>query len=291
MPDPSPPQETVDLVVADPGGVPYDDDVDDDPTGQTFAPGVTRFDGLGAVQAAMPDYPKAPMPGLVALRTYVLARYGGFDRGILAVPPRTIRDGSLPSIHNWGMAWDWQWGGDNGPGRTTCDAVIDFWLSNAAVLDVQAVHDYQRGRIWRSNRDAWKDQPANPKNGMHQSWAQWLHVERNLDGARSSRPIEALLGGAPADPGVAKDAAALPDGPLSQQLQSQGADVARMQDFLRFFGFAGFTRSDGVFGPRTEQAVIAAQTAFQAAGTYTARVDGEWGPKTAAAATLVVRPG
>ena len=64
-----------------------------------------------------------------------------------------------------------------------------------------------------------------------------------------------------------------------------GADVARIQDFLHACGFADFTVSDGQFGPRTETAVRAAQTAFVAKGLYTLAVDGLWGPATASAAS------
>jgi hypothetical protein len=64
-----------------------------------------------------------------------------------------------------------------------------------------------------------------------------------------------------------------------------------MQDFLRMFGFATFTRSDGQFGPRTKRAVEAAQTAFKAKGLYTPDVDGRWGPKTNAAAQQYLESG
>ena len=57
---------------------------------------------------------------------------------------------------------------------------------------------------------------------------------------------------------------------------------------MRQFGFADFTRSDGVFGPRTEAAVIKAQQALAAKSLYTAEIDGVWGPKTHAAATQLL---
>ena len=64
----------------------------------------------------------------------------------------------------------------------------------------------------------------------------------------------------------------------------KGADVARVQDFLRAGGFADFTLSDGQFGPRTDAAVRAAQTGFASKGLYSAAIDGIWGPVTAGAA-------
>ena len=68
----------------------------------------------------------------------------------------------------------------------------------------------------------------------------------------------------------------------------RGAGVARLQDFVRFFQFADFSRSDGQFGPRTVQAVKKAQQAFTDRGFYGARIDGEYGPKSAAAATRFI---
>ncbi len=78
----------------------------------------------------------------------------------------------------------------------------------------------------------------------------------------------------------------LPQGPLKHD--SAGADVARLQDFLRFFKFGDFTRSDGVFGPRTDAAVKKAQQALAAKNLYGDAIDGIWGPKSAAGATQFV---
>jgi peptidoglycan hydrolase-like protein with peptidoglycan-binding domain len=162
------------------------------------------------------------------------------------------------------------------------------------------VHDYQGTRFWKSF-SGWQTGKPNPKTGMGQPWAQWLHIERTWQSANQATSIEALLGGAgigaPADTAPAQAPAPPPDavdqqrtllptGPLRRG--SSGADVGRLQDFLRQFGFAEFTRSDGVFGPRTEAAVIKAQQDLAAKSLYTAEIDGVWGPKTHAAATQLL---
>ena len=135
------------------------------------------------------------------LRRYVRSRWGGADLGILAKPPRAVRAGDTPSLHNWGIAWDWRWQ-DPGPGRQAADAVIEFCLGNAEALGVQAVHDYQGTRFWKSF-SGWQTGKPNPKTGMGQPWAQWLHIERTWQSANQATSIEALLGsvgtGAPAD--------------------------------------------------------------------------------------------
>ena len=122
----------------------------------------------------------------------------------------------------------------------------------------------------------------------------------DLAGGQLATSIDALVGGdgagAPADtgplqvpaspPDAGPERTILPSGPLRRG--SAGADVGRLQDFLRLFGFADFSRSDGVFGPRTEAAVIKAQQALTEKSLYTAEIDGIWGPKTHAAATQML---
>lgn len=289
--------EQVESTSDDPGGMPYDDDLGED-AGRPVTRGGPAYDSAKSLterNIALPD--EAPL-GMQELRRYVRARWGGADLGILAKPPRAVRAGDTPSLHNWGIAWDWRWQ-DPGPGRQAADAVIEFCLANTAALGIQAVHDYQGTRFWKSF-SGWQTGTPNPKTGMGQPWAQWLHIERTWQAANQATSIEALLGGggtaAPADAAPAQAPAPPPDaggqrtllptGPLRRG--NSGADVGRLQDFLRQFGFADFTRSDGVFGPRTEAAVIKAQQAMAAKSLYTAEIDGVWGPKTHAAATQLL---
>lgn len=280
------------------GGVAYDDDFDvvgPDPSGGVDRGGpVVAHDSAESLQGKGIAYPSAAPIGMRLLRQHVIAHWSGSDLGILAQPPRTIRAGTTASMHNWGMAWDWRWA-DPGPGRKAADEVIDWAIAQSARLGIQAVHDYVNARYWK-NYAGWRTATSSPSTGFGQPWSQWLHIERTWDAANSSDPIDGstkaaptagpaptatpvAAGGEPAKgfPGV------LPTGPLRQG--DSGADVARMQDFLRAGGFADFTISDGQYGPRTVAAVQAAQTAFAARGLYTKAIDGVWGPLTAAAAS------
>ena len=274
--------EAVDLIIADPGGVPFDDDMEDEPEGVTRGP-TKAHDSPTTLAARGIEYPDRTPVGMTQLRHFVVSSRGGADLGILSKPPRTIRDGSAPSMHNWGMAWDWRFASP-GPGRAGADALIEFLLAHADTLGIQAVHDYSACRLWKSY-SGWRPGTPSAKTGMCQSWAQWLHIERMWDSANDPTSIESLVAGtATPDPTFVKPAT--DDVPVSSLvIGSRGADVARMQDFLQYFHFADFTRSDGTYGPRTQAAVMAAQKKFFELGTYSARVDGEWGPKTAAAAS------
>ena len=281
---------------SDLGGVAFDDDFEvagsSDDVGSSD--GVDRggptvvHDSPESLQRRGIDYPATAPVGMRVLRHYVLTRWSGVDLGILAQPPRSVRAGSAPSMHNWGMAWDWRWAAP-GPGRQAADEVIEFALAESARLGIQAVHDYVNARYWKNNV-GWRPAHSSPSTGFGQPWSQWLHIERTWDAANSPDPIDGTPArtAAPAQP-VAPDAVAaptfegdLPTGPVRRG--DSGADVARIQDFLRAAGFADFTISDGEFGPRTDAAVRAAQTAFAAKGLYTKAIDGIWGPVTAGAA-------
>ena len=278
------------------GGVAFDDDFEVDGTSDgTDRGGATAaHDSAESLQARGIVYPAAAPVGMRALRSYVLKRWGGADLGILALPPRDIRAGSSPSMHNWGMAWDWRWA-NPGPGRKAADEVIDWAIAESSRLGIQAVHDYVNARYWK-NYAGWRTATNSPATGFGQPWSQWLHIERTWD--QANKP-DAIDGKAPPVDKTAADTSAassaklpfegeLPTGPLRKG--DSGADVARMQDFLRSHGFADFTVSDGQFGPRTDTAVRAAQTAFAAKGLYTSAVDGIWGPITAAAAARFAGP-
>ncbi len=272
--------------MTDLGGVAFDDDFE-----VVDASGPPLVDRGGAtVVARHPEslqsrgiaYPTEAPIGMQTLRHYVIGRWGGSDLGILALPPRAVRAGSTPSMHNWGMAWDWRWA-DPGPGRHAADEVIDFAIAESARLGIQAVHDYVNARYWK-NHVGWRTARSSPSTGFGQPWSQWLHIERTWDEANSPKPIDVnakATAAPPTAPPAAADAPGfqghLPTGPLRRG--DDGADVARMQDFLRSHGFADFTISDGEFGPRTDAAVRAAQTALAAKGLYTFAVDGVLGPR------------
>jgi hypothetical protein len=274
----------------DPGGVAFDDDFEssDEAERDNRGGGGAQHDSAASLQSRGIEYPTSAPAGMRALRAYVIQRWGGTDLGILARPPRTIRAGSSPSMHNWGMAWDWRWA-TPGPGRQAADAVIEWAIAESNKLGIQAVHDYVNARYWK-NYAGWSTARSSPSTGFGQPWSQWLHIERTWDAANNPDAIDS--GASPAatvEPAAEAArpafAGALPTGPVRRG--DNGADVARIQDFLRSAGFADFTVSDGEFGPRTEEAVRAAQVAFAAKGLYTLAIDGIWGPATSSAAARV----
>jgi hypothetical protein len=276
--------EDLDATSDDPGGVPYDDELPDDGDDADAGRGEgAGYDSAKLMQQRGIGYPNAIPQGMNVLKDFVMGHWGGTNLGILSKPPRPIRGGSTASLHNWGMAWDWRWA-NPGPGRANAEAVIEFCINNAPAAGIQGVHDYATGRYWHSNK-GWQNAKPSPTTGFGQSWAQWLHIERTWAAANLASPLGQTP---PPPPPAPKNDPATPPNLLlpSQSLQvgSVGADVARLQDFLRFFKFATFTRSDGQFGPRTKGAVETAQTAFAAKKWYLAKIDGEWGPKSNAAA-------
>jgi len=283
----------------DPGGVPFDDDFDDEnaptePGDRSSLPGAPAYDSGKVLQARGIGYPNSTPVGMTALYQFLKGTWGGKNLGVLSKPPRPMRGGSAPSLHCWGIALDWSW---QDPGRATADAAIDFLLKNTGPLAIQAVHDYQRCRYWKSY-DGWKDAKKSAESGFGQSWATWLHVERTWAAANDARPIDQALrdggGSGPSGGGAvgmatgAAGAGGLPAPTISRG--AEGAHVAQLQDFLRGHGFADFQKSDGEYGPRTEQAVKNAQTRFHADGLYTKQIDGEFGPGTAKAAAAF-KPG
>ena len=277
------------MVDSDPGGVAFDDDFEtSDEAERDDRGGGAHHDSAASLQTKGIQYPTAAPAGMRVLRAHVLRRWGGTDLGILARPPRAVRAGSSPSMHNWGMAWDWRWASP-GPGRKAADEVIEWAIAESDNLGIQAVHDYVNARYWK-NYAGWSAARSSPSTGFGQPWSQWLHIERTWDAANSPDAIGGSTAQADqasveptaeaARPGFAGE---LPTGPVRRG--DDGADVARIQDFLRWAGFADFTVSDGEFGPRTEEAVRAAQVAFAAKGLYTLAIDGIWGPATAKAAS------
>ena len=214
------PVEQVDAVDADPGGVPFDDEIEGEVAPDDVDRGGGGYDSASYLNQNKIGYPASAPAGMLELRRYVTARWGGTDLGILARPPRPVRGGTSASLHNWGMAWDWRWSSP-GPGRPVADEVIKFCLDHAQVLGIQAVHDYQSCRYWKSYA-GWKQATSNPSTGFGQPWAQWLHIERMWADANRADHIDSLVGQA-ATPAAAPAAAAsssgdgyaLPTGPSS----------------------------------------------------------------------------
>jgi hypothetical protein len=130
-------------------------------------------------------------PNLVALRDFLLKRWGGKDIGIYGVRP--IRGGEAMSSHSFGAAMDWRY--DN---RKEGQAAIRWLIKNSKELGIQAIHDYYGGTIWRSVRSApdkggWKPADPDPNTGMGQAWAKWLHIETTKTDWANSTPVEKRL--------------------------------------------------------------------------------------------------
>ncbi|MDQ3312705.1 MAG: hypothetical protein M3517_11420, partial [Actinomycetota bacterium] len=272
--------------------MPFDDDFDAGEPSEPADRGDGRlpaYDSGTILQQRGIGYPSARPAGMTALREYVMDRWGGADLGCLSLPPRPMRGSTSPSLHNWGMAWDWRWA-NPGPGRASANEVIEFCVEHAGDLGIQGVHDYEQCRYWKSY-DGWNTATASASSGFGQSWAQWLHIERTWAAANDGRPLTQALAEAgvtvPAGGGGATSQGGPGDVQLptpTLELNDKGANVARLQDFLRFFKFADFTRSDGEFGLRTQAGVKKAQQDFAGRGWYSAEIDGEYGPRSAAAA-------
>jgi hypothetical protein len=130
-------------------------------------------------------------PNLVALKDYVMKRWGGSSLGLYGVRP--IRGGESMSSHSYGAAWDWRYNT-----RREAQAAIRFLIKHSEELGIQAIHDYYGGTIWRSVRPApdeggWKPQPNNTVTGMGQAWAKWLHIETTKFAWGKSKRIEDRL--------------------------------------------------------------------------------------------------
>lgn len=130
-------------------------------------------------------------PNLLSLKDYLLKRWGGKDIGIYGVRP--IRGGEVLSSHSFGAAMDWRY-----DSRREGQAAIRWLIKNSKELGIQAIHDYYGGTIWRSTRTApdvggWKPAEADPKTGMGQAWAQWLHIETTKSAWSNAKPIDQRL--------------------------------------------------------------------------------------------------
>jgi hypothetical protein len=200
-------------------------------------------------------------PALSSLRDYLIPTYGGADLGIYGV--RRVRGSLLSwSSHSFGSALDYSY---RGLPREVAIKIIEFLISNSEELGVQAIHDYVGGRIWRANRSGdknggWQKQRKN-KEGMGQTWGDWLHIEVNERKWADGRSVLEKLGS---------------DTRRVLRRGDSGDDVKIVQSVLR--DKAGQTITvDGKFGSQTEMAVRNVQAFVSGGkGPVTGVVDSEF---------------
>jgi hypothetical protein len=147
--------------------------------------------------------------------------------------------------------------------------VLPWLIDNSEQLNLQAIHDYAGGRIWRSNRGDglgayWKPQPAD-SGGMGQPWAQWIHLEVHADGWADARPIEARF---PVVPLLPKP---------TLQLGSVGPEVVKLRALLGWEQLPGGGKAGAKFTRRVRRGVRELQKDLGVPA------DGVWGPRTARA--------
>lgn len=131
-------------------------------------------------------------PGLVALKDFLLKRYGGTYLG--GFVDRAMNGGSNPSLHRDGRAIDWRQ--DNEHTRV---AAAEYLIAHADELQIQRIHDYENNRIWYcgdtgSGQKSRGWHTANGGESFGESWAKWLHIEMNYKGALDIRSIENRIG-------------------------------------------------------------------------------------------------
>ena len=292
--------EQVESTSDDPGGMPYDDDLGADAEGpvQRGGPAYDSAKSLTDRNIALPTWHRS---GCRSCADTCSARWGGADLGILAKPPRAVRAGATPEPAQLGHRVGLAVAGSRSraSGRRRGDRVLHRQrrrsrhpgrarLRGHPVLEVErrmappehrtrrpvwASHGHSgctssatgRRPTWRRRSTRWSEVAGPTRRDRHRSGAG--------TGARHPMPSGSSGQSCPrAHCGAAASA------PTS----------ARLQDFLRQFGFADFTRAMGCSGRAPRRRSIEAQQALAEKSLYTAEIDGIWGPKTHAAATQLL---
>lgn len=181
-----------------------------------------------------------------------------------------------PSVHGTGRAGDLSrragYLGHRGCDRRTFERFMDLLVEQADAIGLELVLDYEGGRAWKCDREAWRDWSGGGA-GMD-----WVHVE--IDNAHAdtvdwcSPFLErvAALFGAPTPPPTPA-AVAWPGGRHLKRGTTRADHVRTVQAALNRHGAR--LAVDGRFGPLTEAAVKAYQRAHPPLA-----VDGIVGPAT-----------
>lgn len=215
------------------------------------------------------------LPRTDLLRKFLAARYDGADQ-LGCYASRPVTGGSSPSVHRDGRAFDLGFLRDEGQ-RQEC---FVFLVDNAGALGVQMVLNYARtgsegsGRYWRLAR--YRDENA-PEFGSWSKTGHWLHVEIHPSEALDSTPIAQLLGieePSPAPPHPTDRKEITVNVTLEQVRRGDRGGFVKKAQSIMNANFGQDISADGIFGPRTDQAVRNVQTFFSL------EVDGICGPKT-----------
>lgn len=147
--------------------------------------------------------------------------------------------------------------------------VLPWLIANSAEMNIQAIHDYAGGRIWRSDRGDgqgayWKVQPTS-SSGMGQPWAQWIHLEVHADGWADARPIETRI-----------DSRVFIPRPVLK-LGSVGPEVVKLRALLGWEQLPGGGKAGAKFTRQVRRGVRELQRGLGVDD------DGVWGPRTARA--------
>lgn len=170
--------------------------------------------------------------------------------------------------------------------------VVDFWIANADLFQIEEVHDYRPspwGRGWRCSRAQWKTyQRSTIGNGA--PGGDWFHVEIGPahadDAAYYTRAFAQASGASVSAPSPdPKERTSLgklvapsgnPELTRADEAVSKPA-VKDLQLILIARDWAVFTKADGRYGDRTWKSVKAMQVALGFTGNG---VDGRYGPNT-----------
>lgn len=186
-------------------------------------------------------------PNLQALAAHCHAQWRLKSLGIYSRRP--VRGGTAWSTHAFGAAVDLGFGERHGgPGIAVLEADILPWLiGNSAELGIQRIHHYQRTKYWEAGR-GWVNKSPGQGND-------WIHVETTREAWGNNTAIARRLPEGSTSPSTAPSAPTPPKYPgRPSKRSSTGEAVKTIQARL------GLT-VDGKFGPQTEAAVIAWQTA------------------------------
>lgn len=208
---------------------------------------------------------EVPSPNLLAIRDYLINRWGGVSLGIHGNRP--VRGGETPSEHAYGAALDWRWAFHNSYAmnrfitREVLDSeVLPFLIDNSLELHIQGINDERR--TWRSDRpgtewDAkWRD--------YNTGYSGWVHIVTTDEGFNDSRPVESRLTQVipvselpPFDPLNQKWGLwPIAEKPmLSVSTPRFSGDVVRYLQSVIFFKAGGDIEIDGYYGPQTAKRV------------------------------------